>query len=118
MTQTRLQHYLRTFRRRSGFSQQEIALLLGTSSGTKVSRYEGFKRFPSVISIFAYEIIFNQPIRELFAGTYTLVRRDVRARAEQLLNALSSVRKSDARTSRKIALLRAIVESAPKLDNG
>ena len=36
----KLENYLRTYRRRAGLSQDEMAFLLGTKSGTKVSRYE------------------------------------------------------------------------------
>jgi DNA-binding XRE family transcriptional regulator len=106
----RLKHYLRTYRRRFAFSQEEIALLLGASSGTKVSRYESFKRHPPVIAVFAYEIIFNQPIQDLFAGAYDAVRRDVQTRAKELLKALEAER-TNPRTSLKLQLLRAIVES-------
>ncbi len=109
MTQQRLQHYLRTYRRRAGLSQDEVAGLLGASSGTKVSRYESFKRQPSVHAIFAFEIIFNQPIRELFAGSYNAVHRDVRARATQML-AKFPAEKRDPRTARKLQLLQAIAD--------
>ena len=108
MAQHRLQHYLRTHRRRSGLSQAEVALLLGASSGTKVSRYENFTRHPSLVTIFAYEIIFNQPIRELFAGNYEAVRLEVQGRAKRLADALGS-HAADPRTARKLALLHNIV---------
>jgi len=105
----RLQHYLRTYRRRSGFSQEEIAQLLGASSGTKVSRYESFRRCPSVITVFAYEVIFNQPARELFAGFYDGVHQEVRQRAERLAKALAE-RDTDPETVRKLVFLRRIVD--------
>jgi transcriptional regulator with XRE-family HTH domain len=108
----RLQHYLRTPRRRYGFSQSEVALLLGASSGTKVSRYESLRRSPSVITVFAYEIIFNKPARDLFAGTYDAVRRDVHERAGRLIKTLEPQAKNP-RTARKLQLLRTIVESKP-----
>ena len=113
MARHRLQHYLRTYRRRFGLSQEEIARLLGASSGTKVSRYESFKRHPSVIAVFAYEIIFNKPIRDLFAGAYNAVRRDVQDRAKELLKALET-EVANPRKSLKLQLLQAIVESKPE----
>jgi transcriptional regulator with XRE-family HTH domain len=112
----RLQHYLRTHRRRHGFTQEEIALLLGASSDTKVSRYESFRRDPGVITVFAYEIIFNKAAKELFAGTYEAVRRDVHERADQLIKMLES-RAKHPRTLRKLQLLRTIVESKPNAAN-
>jgi hypothetical protein len=79
-----------------------------------VSRYESFKRQPSVPTTFAYEIIFNEPIRDLFAGYYESVRRDIRGRAARLLKTLGTT-PPDHRTSRKLNLLRGIVESAAQL---
>lgn len=110
MAHKHLQHYLRTYRRRHGFSQAEVALLLGASSDTKVSRYESFRRSPSVTSVFAYEIIFKTPVRNLFAGAYDIVRRDVRARAGRLIKVLEPDARNP-RTLRKLQLLRTVVGS-------
>lgn len=105
-----LRNYLRTYRRHSGLSQEETARLLGTSSGTKVSRYETFARLPSVAGIFGYEIIFNQPAHRLFAGAYQAVHRAIRSRAKRLTKTLST-KAGDPRTARKLRLLRTIVDS-------
>ncbi len=105
-----LRNYLRTYRRRSGLSQEETARLLGTSSGTRVSRYENFTRLPSVGGIFGYELIFNQPARRLFGGAYEAVHRAVRARAKRLAKTLAA-QAENPRTARKLRLLRAIVDS-------
>ena len=107
-----LRNYLRTYRRRSGLSQDEIAQLLGTSSGTKVSRYENFARLPSVAGILRYEIIFNQPASKLFAGAYEAAHRDVRARAKRLAKTLTA-KSGNPRTARKLQILRTIVDSKP-----
>lgn len=113
MSHHRLPHYLRTHRRRSGLTQAELASLLGASAGTKISRYESFARFPSVVTVLAYEIIFNQPVSELFAGVYDDVLRDVRGRAAQLAETLSAG-PADIQTNRKLALLRNIIDIDPK----
>lgn len=65
-----LPHYLRTFRRRSGLTQRQLAWLLGCRAGSKVSRYERFARSPGLETVFAYEIIFRTSARELFAGRF------------------------------------------------
>jgi transcriptional regulator with XRE-family HTH domain len=111
----RLPHYLRTHRRRSGFSQTEIAALLGTASSTKVSRYETFTRMPAVETIWAYEVVFNQPASELFAGCYEAVRQSVQVRAGRMLRTLltHAAEPYPPRIARKLALLRAIVEQKP-----
>lgn len=85
---------------------------MGASFGTKVTRYERFSRRPSVITVFAYEIIFDQPVRELFAGAYESVRQDVQTRASELLEILAA-ESADLRTARKLQVLRAIVETKP-----
>jgi transcriptional regulator with XRE-family HTH domain len=83
-----LPNYLRRYRRRIGFLQKELAMLIGLSSGTKVSSHENFAREPSAAAIFAYEIVFGQPASELFRGSYEAIREAVRQRALDLLNDL------------------------------
>ena len=73
----KLENYLRTYRKRSGLSQDEVAYLLGCQNGTKVSRYERFARKPSLETLFAYEVVFGAPARELFAGVYQKVGREL-----------------------------------------
>ncbi len=63
------------YRKRTGFSQDEIAYLLDSQSGAKVSRYEHFIREPSLETALAYEVIFQIPVRELFAGVFEKVER-------------------------------------------
>jgi transcriptional regulator with XRE-family HTH domain len=109
-----LQNYLRTHRRRTGLSQEEVANLLGAASGTKVSRHENFARRPAVPTVFAYEIIFNRPARELFAGNYQSIRLAVQERARHMVKRLNA--QPDAQTGktlRKLELLRTIVEPKP-----
>jgi len=43
-----LKSYLRTYRKRSSFFQDEVAFLLGSVSGAKVSRYEHWARRPTM----------------------------------------------------------------------
>src|SRR5258708_8073266 len=86
----RLQNYLRTHRRRHGLSQAEVAMLLGAVSGTKVSRDENFTRMPGALTIFAFEIVFNQPASELFAGRYQAIRLAVQKPARRILCPLNT----------------------------
>jgi transcriptional regulator with XRE-family HTH domain len=105
---------LRTHRRRHGLSQAEIAMLLGAVSGTKTSRYENFTRMPGALTVFALEIVFDQPASELFAGKYQAIRRAVQERARRMvkqLNARPGARPG--KTLRKLELLRSIVEPKP-----
>lgn len=108
---SKLTNYLRTYRKRSGLTQQEVAFLLGCRFGAKVSRYERFVREPSLRTALAYEVIFNAKLKELFAGIYEQVERNVAKRARMLVRRLASQPKSE----RKLAALKAIAE--PPLDD-
>lgn len=83
MTQP-LSNYLRTHRRRSGFSLEELGFLLGHQSGSTAGKHERFRRLPTVTSAFAYEIVFRTPARELFRGLYQKVERETIRRALEL----------------------------------
>jgi transcriptional regulator with XRE-family HTH domain len=82
-----LSNYLRTHRKKSALSQEEVAFLLGgigESKGSRISRYESCNREPSLAAALAYEIIYGKPVRELFAGLYEQVQLDVAKRAKIL----------------------------------
>lgn len=102
-----LPNYLRMHRKRSGFSQDEVAFLLGVKSGAKVCRYERRRRVPPLETALAYEVIFRIPVRKLFLGTYEEVERRVVKRAEHLARRLINTEPSRM-TERKAEVLRAI----------
>jgi len=102
-----LQNYLRTYRKRAGLSQDELAFLLGSRSGAKVCRYEHLARRPNLRTAFAYEVIFRAPARELFAGLYQKVEKRTLGRARLLAEKLSAA-KPDRITARKLAALRGL----------
>jgi len=77
MLSDRLDNYLKTHRRRAALSQAEVAFLLGGVSGENVSRHEQCQRLPTLDKVFAYEVIYGRPARELFAGRYQQVESRV-----------------------------------------
>jgi transcriptional regulator with XRE-family HTH domain len=81
---SKLPNYLRTYRKRAGLSQRDVAVLLGSSDPTRVSRYELSKREPDVGVALAFEIIFGAPSRVLFAGRAAELEPVIRKRLEQL----------------------------------
>lgn len=85
MSTPQLPNYLRAHRKRLGLTQDEVAHLLGTEGAAKMCRYEKFARTPSLETALACEVIFKRPARELFAGLYQKVERQVAARAVTLL---------------------------------
>jgi transcriptional regulator with XRE-family HTH domain len=109
MQNDKLDNYLRTYRKKLGLTQREVAFLLGSHSGAKVSRYERSGRIPSVRTIFAYEAIFQKPARELFAGIYARAERETLRKIRMLVSRLRNRQESPV-LARKIAGLRAVVE--------
>jgi DNA-binding XRE family transcriptional regulator len=83
-----LKTYLRTFRRRWGLTQTELAFLIGVKSNTLVSRFEELKRTPNLSVAFACEIIFDASQLELFPGLFDDVQDAVYLRANELYEEL------------------------------
>lgn len=111
MATHKLKNYVRTYRKRMGLSQNEVAYLLGCRSGAKVSRYERFEREPGLETALACEVIFHVSVRELFAGLFEEVERKTFRRMVSLaekLNSSDSGRPSDLRRK---ALIAAVLES-------
>jgi hypothetical protein len=85
-----------------------LAFLLGCQSGAKVSRYEHLARQPNLRTVFAYEVIFRTPVRNLFAGVYQKVEQTTMARARVLVKKLSAA-KPDRFVTRKLRALNALL---------
>lgn len=104
----KLPNYLRTYRKRAGLTQDEVAYLLGNESGTQVSRYEHFLRQPSLRTVVAYEVIFGAPAREMFAGVALEIARVTITRAYSLAEKLQCGCPSR-QAARKLQFLEALV---------
>jgi DNA-binding XRE family transcriptional regulator len=88
MTKQKLHNYLRPYRRRAALSVDEVAFLLGSRSGAKVSRHERGRREPNLKTALAYEVIFQTCARELFAGVFVEMEARVRERTRMLIRRL------------------------------
>ncbi len=115
MKSHKLQNYLKTFRKRTGLSQRDVAYLLGCRSGAKISRYERFARTPNPQTILAYEIVFGVPAKDLFAGIHGKVERMVLRRAKQFEEKLGKT-KPNSMTIQKQAALRELSARISKHD--
>ena len=73
--ESRIPSYLRTYRKRYGLTQDEVAFLLGCQSGTKVSRFERLARKPNLETALACEVVFGIPAHELFPRAYAEVEK-------------------------------------------
>ncbi len=104
---SKLGNYLRTYRKRSGLTQNEVAFLLGCKDGTMVSRYERGARHPQLRTLLTCEVVLATTSRELFAGVYQKVEAEVAQRAKLLARRLRKT-PSDRRALRKLAALRSL----------
>ena len=91
-----LPSYLRTYRKRSGLTQEEIAFLLDTQNGATLSRYERLSSTPSLETALALEAVFGVPARELFRGVFAEVETSVIQRARLLSEQLNAGQQSPA----------------------
>jgi DNA-binding XRE family transcriptional regulator len=103
MATHKLDNYLRTYRKRAGLSQTEMAYLLGTRAGAKSCRHESFARVPSLETALAYEAIFRAPVAELFAGMYERAERAAARRARLMKKRLGRGRNCSDRKLRLLA---------------
>lgn len=106
-----LSSYLKTHRKRSGFTQRELAQLFGNMSDAKVSRCERLQRKPCLETAFACQVIFDVSPHELFPGMYAPVEQAVVERAHLLVQTLY-VRKTTPRIEHKLHTLRTIIKRA------
>lgn len=106
----KLENYLRAHRKRASLSQNEAAFLLGTRSGTKVSRYEKCVRRPPLRVALRFAIIYRTSVNELFAGIEERERIYSATRARDLITRLEK-RRASRPSSSKVATLRALAES-------
>lgn len=78
-----LDSYLRTHRRRSGLTQDELGSLLGHQSGAVISVLERSGRALRLREAYAFEIIFGITAHELFPHIHTSVLAEVIARVRE-----------------------------------
>ena len=73
MTSEQIDSYLQVLRRKSGFSQSDLALVLGIVTESQVSRHEQSVSIPGLLAALGYEAFFHRPISEIFPGFYRTV---------------------------------------------
>ncbi|HEY5212537.1 MAG TPA: helix-turn-helix transcriptional regulator [Acidobacteriaceae bacterium] len=88
MTREPVANYLRTHRRKSGLSQQELAQILGYLTEIQVSRHERSSTIPGLLIAVGYEVIFHVPLSELFPGLYQTVEANIEDRLDKMEDVL------------------------------
>ena len=105
---TALNNYLRMYRKRGGFTQKELAFLLGCTHRSKTSRYELGVRLPTLETVIGLEVILGARLAQLFAGTYTKVREKIRSRAQELSREFDAKPTTEA-TKQKLNALEVVI---------
>lgn len=101
-----LSNYVRMYRRKAGFTQRELGVLVGYGYESPVSRHERFLSLPPLAVALGYEILFEAPISELFAGVYEEVNIGIEERLTDLETTLKSHGEEDVAKKNKLAFLR------------
>jgi transcriptional regulator with XRE-family HTH domain len=109
MNSSPLSNYLRTYRKRAGLSQKELAFLLGNESAAEISRYEHGRQTPKLGKLLAYEYLFQTPIRKVYDGVSVEVEHEIRDRVRQLIKKLQPQCR-DLLIARKIEILKSCLE--------
>lgn len=76
------QNRLLLTRKRCGFGQKQVAILLGHKTIDQISRYERGARMPSLKTALKLQIIYNQPINILFQGYFNGCLGEIEAKAK------------------------------------
>jgi transcriptional regulator with XRE-family HTH domain len=103
-----LPNHLLAHRKRAALSQEDMAFLLGTRGGSKVSRYERFKRDPNLETVLVYEAIFGKPASQLFTGQYRNVEKRLAERVKVLIHRTKRQKQGSA-AKRKLEVLTALL---------
>lgn len=108
MTTPSLNNYLRTYRKRSGLTQGEVAFLLGCKNAGQVSRYERHHRVPTLRTALTCASVLRVPLEKLFAGVQQEVAREASERLATLrlnLETKSSNGHNSKRSTKKLGWL-------------
>lgn len=89
---------LRAYRKSSGLSQRELAVLLGLRSQGLIAEFESGKKQPGIKALIACELVFGQPIRMIFPRLNSKVASEVHKRASLLQKGPTNQLRPRART--------------------
>lgn len=95
--QKQLNNYLRTYRKKAGLSQREVAMLLAYLGEGTVSRHEQRATLPPLAMAIGYEVIFQKPVSELFPGMKETMRQAIE---ERLLQFEGKLQQNDGKKNR------------------
>ena len=108
MTLVPLTTYLRMYRKRTGFTHEELAFLCGAMCGSSIARHEKGARLLKLRTALMYECILQASVRELYAGLFHEALESVKTRATGLRASLERRPPSSGR-DHKIAMLQELL---------
>ncbi len=87
---------LRKFRKVNGYTQKQVADLIGICNTSIISRWENGRRFPSPLNIFRLTVLYKTMADALYIDLIRELRLEIQLRREKLENAS---KKADTRGS-------------------
>ena len=90
MTQNSVGTYLRFLRRKSGLSQRQLARILGSVTANQISRHERSAAPPNLLTAFGYQVVFQEPVSDIFPGLYHAVETAIEESLGELESELSA----------------------------
>ena len=109
-------NYLRMYRRRIGFSQEELAQLLGYKTHVRVARYERDLRVPGRDNLMLLEEIYGENLAGLFPGDAKRLLPKLQQCACKLRDKIQSKKTQSEFTRQKVARLSRLCGSHQESD--
>lgn len=82
---------LRKYRRISGFSQKQVAKMLGLKNSSQISRWENGMRFPSLKNLLRLSILYWTLPEALYIDHVRELRKEIKEREERYLLKKSAI---------------------------
>lgn len=108
MEEKRIGSYVRTYRKKSGLTQNELATLMGHKNAARISSHERGVTLPSLTVALHYEALFRIPVSELFPSVYETATRTIETRLAEMESSFAkkSAKDPDANaTARKLQFI-------------
>ena len=76
------------YRQKRGYTQREVAMLLGERNTSNISKYERGRRPPSLETALKLGIALSTPVEFLFGDLYSELKQEIQPRREKLFREL------------------------------
>lgn len=103
-------HDLRSYRKKTCLTQQDVALLFGNKDVSQISRYETCPINPQVEISLLYHLLFNVPMTSFFAQQKEAIHKKLLQRIPNIINEFKAVQ-STPLIEEKIEFLSKLLEN-------